>query len=197
MRPMRILRKIHKFLTSQATANFAMLVTPLVLVWIFAIGWPEKNAYNKFKVKLEYYDDIIYLKTVCYDRITEFWYDKNNFRSDLVEKSNSLEYLVGILDHYKVKDSIHPIEHELLKLEVQSLNYIHKLCELALKSKRAREILHYKEAAELLYDTANEEKVLRLYHTYNEALHFDDVDMQTLRKVFEDENELRPIVIAE
>jgi hypothetical protein len=184
---MRIIRKIHKFLTSFASANFGMLVTPFVLVWIFVFGWPEKNAYEKFKVQLEYYDDIIRLKTICYDRITESWYDKSNLRGDLVQKSNSLEYIAGILDHYEEADSIYPIEHELLKLEIQSLNYINKLCKLALKSKRAREILHYKEAAELLYYTSNEEKVLRLYHTYNEALHFDDVDMQTIKKVFKDE----------
>mgnify|MGYP001209416213 CR=1 FL=1 len=167
------------------TAILAVLLS-FILVYFFDVRKTrEEKEYDKFMVYLMHYDQIVNDRNECFQRIYYAWVETDNFRAEKLKDFNSVNYLL-----WRLSDSEHElvaIENELLVLETQCIGYMNELCTIAIKNKRALEILRLKESYELYFYTTRFKTFNEFYETQRIPLNLKPLIQNNIEAVFEGE----------
>ena len=149
----------------QITANISTTLALVValVVFIAEIRSSRKTReYESFLTLLENYQQIVEERKNQWRKIKKALKNNTKVSNEIHDKQNSLSYLLIRLGQ---SEPMYAIEHGLLDRELRSLNFLDKLCELALKNCRAFEILLLTDAHEISYYQNRLKDLLKLYES--------------------------------
>lgn len=166
----------------QISANISTtlaLIVALVVLIVEIRSSKKTREYESFLTLLENYQQIVEERKNQWRKIKEVLKDDNKVSKEIHDKQNSLSYLLIRLEQ---SESMYAIEHGLLDRELRSLNFLDKLCELALKNNRAFEILLLTDAHEISYYQNRLEDLIELYESQSSIRLFPKPRYNSLNK---------------
>ena len=149
----------------QITANMSTSLAVVVALVVFIVEirrHRKAREYESFLALLGNYQQIVEERKNQWKKIKEALKGNPKVSSEIHDKQNSLSYLLIRLGQF---EPMYAIEHGLLDRELRSLNFLDKLCELALKNDRSFEILLLTDAHEIFYYQKRLKDLLRLYES--------------------------------
>ena len=169
--------EIIQFIANIST-TLALVVA--LIVFIAEVRSSKKaREYDSFLTLLQYYQRIVEERKSQWTKIQEALKDNPKVSHEIHDKQNSLSYLLIRLGQ---SEPMYASEHALLDRELRSLNFLNKLCELALKNDRAFDILLLTDAHEISYYQNRLKDLLKLYESQRTIRLFPKPHFNSLNK---------------
>ena len=166
----------------QITANISTTLALVVALVIFIAevrSSRKAKEYESFLTLLQNYQRIVEERKSQWSKIKDALKDNPKVSNEIHDKQNSLSYL---LIRVEQPEPMYAIEHGLLDRELRSLNFLDKLCELALKNDRAFEILLLTDAHEVSYYQNRLKDLLKIYESQRSIRLFPKPQYNSLNK---------------
>jgi len=168
---------------TQIIANISTtlgLVVALVVFIAEVRSSRKAREYESFLTLLQNYQQIVAERKNQWRKIKEALKDNPKVSKEIHDKQNSLSYLLIRLGQ---SEPMYAIEHGLLDRELRALNFLDKLCELALKNDRAFGILLLTDAHEVSYYQNRVKDLLEIYESQRSIRLFPKPHYNSLNKV--------------
>jgi len=161
------------------STSVALIIAIVALIVEIRSG-RKARAYESFLALLENYQQIVEERKEKWRKIRDALKDNLKHSHEVHDKQNSLDYL---LIRQQQSEPMYAIEHGLLDNELRSLNFLDKLCELALSNSRAFEILLLTDSHEISYYQNRLKDLLKLYESQRNARLFPKPRHSSLVKI--------------
>ncbi|MCJ7603155.1 MAG: hypothetical protein MUO63_16865 [Desulfobulbaceae bacterium] len=168
--------------TIQNIANIATTLGLIVALIVFIIefrGNRQESEYQSFLILLENYQKTVDERKDQWIKVKKAVQDNPKIAHEIDDKQNSISYLILRLEQ---AEPMYAIEHGILDSEIRSLNYLDKLCEIALENDRALQVLLLTDAHEISYFQNRLQDILRLYESQNNLRIFHKPSYNSLKK---------------
>jgi len=163
-----------------ANISTTLALVVALLVFIAEVRSSRKaREYESFLTLLQNYQRIVEERKRKWIKIKDALKGNPKVSQEIHDKQNSLSYLLIRLGQ---SEPMFAIEHGLLDKELRSLNFLDKLCELALKNDRALEILLLTDAQEVSYYQNRLKDLLNLYESQRNIRLFPKPHYNSLNK---------------
>jgi len=166
----------------QTIANISTtlaLIVALIVVIVEIRSSRSAREYQSFLTLLENYQRIVGERKDQWKKIKEVVKENPKIACEIPDKQNSLSYL---LIRQEQTEPMYAIEHGLIDRELKSLNFLDKLCEIAIKNDSALQVLLLTDADEISYYKTRLKDLLKLYETQKEERLFPKPRYNSLNK---------------
>ena len=168
--------------TIQNIANIATTVGLIVALIVFIVefrGNRKEGEYQSFLTLLENYQKTVDERKDQWKKVKKAVRDNPKIAHEIDDNQNSISYLILRLEQ---AEPMYAIEHGILGHEIRSLNYLDKLCEIALENNRALQVLLLTDTHEISYYQNRLKDILRLYESQSKLRLFPMPSYNSLKK---------------
>ncbi|MCK5125595.1 MAG: hypothetical protein KAR42_05015 [candidate division Zixibacteria bacterium] len=168
--------------TVQTFANLATVLGLIVALVIFSCeikSTRNEREYQSFLTLQENYQQIVEGRKNQWKKVKDVVKGNPKTAQEIPDKQNSLSYLLLRMEQ---TEPMYAIEHSLLASELKSLNFLDKLCEIALQNDRALQILFLTDSHEISYYQSRLGDLLKLYESQKSLLKFSKPRYNSLLK---------------
>ena len=156
----------------QTVANIATSVAVVLALAVFVWEMRSSRREREYQVFFRYVDAYERLETRRLDnwrKLKDAIQSNPNTKEEIGDKTNSIEYLML---RARQAEPMYAIEHNVLELEIQSLNLLNEMCRYALrdsdrlsllKAMFAKEISFYQHSLPQILQLREQEKAQRLF----------------------------------
>jgi len=169
-------------LTIQNIANIATTLGLIVTLIVFIVEFRnnrKEREYQSFLTLLGNYQRTVDARKDQWKKVKKSVRDNPKIAHEIDDKQNSISYLILRMEQ---TEPMYAIEHNILDREIRSLNFLDKLCEIALENDRALQVLLLTDAHEISYYQNRLEDILRLYESQNKLRLFPKPSHNSLKK---------------
>lgn len=146
----------------QTGANLATTLGLIIAILVFSCevrNSTDEREYQSFLKMHQQYEKIVEKRAAQWSKVRAAVRENPKTANEIPDKQNSVDYLLLRMSQ---AEPMYAIEHGIIESELKSLNFLDKLCELALANDRAREILYLTDSHEISWYQNRLEDLLKL-----------------------------------